>query len=378
MAPLPETVEVTPPPQISQHPGPFRYFVRDIGDGRVILTDRPGERFGIKMPAASIRHFVNDLSGRVDVDPKGAPDPAVRAVLEGNAELLGKGDDGVAYRVGRQVVKVSTTVPYIPENDYHRTPEAAVEQLRAQTAMHNHLADVAELTGRGCVQRAEFVAHGDKGFQVKPYVDGAVTFTKAELDALQDCVIGIHRAGYAIRDTIQAGRGPDGRLVMFDVGKATPIPEGRDGAYVIGADMWNLERLYNDAGVPFARRDNPPKRRLAFPLTHHEEESDDAERSVQRGSKRGYASVEPIALTTIAVAGVVAAPRLNTAIKARPLGERVPPSAGASLVCLVGGGLARRGGYVKTGNAGIALGVGLAVGTVLSAKSEGGMLAAKG
>lgn len=63
--------------------------------------------------------------------------------------------------------------------------------------------------------------------------------------------------------------------------------------------------------------------------------------------------------------------------KQRPLGEHVPPSAGASLGCLVAGGLARRAGYRRTGNASIALGVGLAVGTLTSAKAEGGMLAAK-
>ena len=101
-----------------------------------------------------------------------------------------------------------------------------------------------------------------------------------------------------------------------------------------------------------------------------------AKRTSPRAGQRGYAGVEPIALTTVAVAGVLAAPRLNTAITARPLGAYVPPSAGASVLLLVGGGLARRGGYRKTGNASIALGIGMGVGTLLSSKAEGGMLAA--
>ena len=94
-----------------------------------------------------------------------------------------------------------------------------------------------------------------------------------------------------------------------------------------------------------------------------------------RATERGYANVEALVLTSVAVAGVAAAPRLNTAIKARPLGEHVPPSAGVSLVCLVGGGLAHRAGYRKTGRAGIALGIGLAVGTLATARAEGGLLA---
>jgi hypothetical protein len=250
---------VNPPPEISKRPGPFVYWVKDIGNGRVVLTRSAEETHGIKMPAASVKHFVNDLSGKVE-GPK-SKRPEIQAVLSGKATFLGKGDDGLAFRVkdkhGDKVVKVSTTVPYIPENDYHATPEEAIHRLREQTKMHNRLADV---TGNTCLQRAEFVVHGDKGFQIKPYVEGVVQFTRDELDRLQDCVIAIHKAGYAIRDNVQAGLGPKGQPVMFDVGKAKAISPEEAQATTwhspAGNDMEKLADLYKESGHEFVRRDH--------------------------------------------------------------------------------------------------------------------------
>ena len=145
-------------------------------------------------------------------------------------------------------------------------------------------------------------------------------------------------------------------------------PDARDlAAGVLGGRLATLE-----AGGLGVVEDEPPtlRRPHATHATHATHTTHAAE--------RGYTSIEPIALTTVAAVGLLAAPRLNTAIKQRPLGAYVPPSAGASMLLLVGGGLARRGGYRKTGNASIALGIGMGVGTLLSAKAEGGMLAARG
>ena len=160
-----ETVTIRPPPQIG-NPGPFTYYVVDLGKGKVRLSRYADGRYGPVMPRASVKHFVNDLEGRVQLRPSKRPE--IDALIRGTAQLLGKGDDGVAFRVGDKVVKMSTTVPYQPENPGHRSPAEAIERLRKQTLIHNAIVD--RLGTSGCLERAEFVRHGDKGFQIKPYV----------------------------------------------------------------------------------------------------------------------------------------------------------------------------------------------------------------
>lgn len=253
-----DVVEVTPARALGMYDTTQTFYMRDLGDGNVRLTYDRNSTYGPIMPASSVRHFVNDLEGRVELPPSGIP--AVDAVTEGRAELLGKGDDGVAFRVGREVVKVSTTVPYQPTNPGHLSPEAAADRMRQQTETHNHLVAV---TGGACIDPAVFVQHGQgsdvKGFQIKPYVDSVpegVRLSREQLDALQDCLITIHQAGYAINDQIQVGLGPDGRLRMFDVGKAAPLStDERWRKDEIQTDINNLSYLYRQHGRTFVRRD---------------------------------------------------------------------------------------------------------------------------
>ena len=206
--------------------------------------------FGPIMPVASLKHFVNDLAGKIDVPPDSGR-PEIDAVSSGAAELLGKGDDGIAFKVGDKVVKVSTTVPYQPTNPGHRTPEQAADMLEAQVQMGNHLADL----GIEGVQRSEFVRHGDKGFQIKPWVEIPEKFTRAQLDAVQDTLIAIHKAGYAIRDKVQPGIGSDGKPVMFDVGKAAPQSDATGIYSDVQSDMDEMRQLYEEHGQAFVRRD---------------------------------------------------------------------------------------------------------------------------
>ena len=242
--------------QLKVHPkigggGEHTIHVAHAGGGMVhVSTHGPGQ-WGPKMPAESLKHFLNDLAGKVE-GPK-TDHKHIAPVLEGKAEFLGKGDDGLAFKVGDKVVKVSTTVPYQPENPGHRTPEQAKDMLRKQVEVGNMLAD----KGIEGVQRSTFVEHGDKGFQIKPYVEIPEKFTREQLDAIQDTLIEIHKAGYSVNDAIQAGL-QDGKPVMFDVGKADKIPEkdDRKGVYsVVTGDMEAMARLYQESGEVFVRRD---------------------------------------------------------------------------------------------------------------------------
>lgn len=67
MAKTVETVTVSPPPEISRNRGPFLYYVVDLGNGNVRLSPDPGGTYGPAMPRSSVKHFVNDMSGRVEL-----------------------------------------------------------------------------------------------------------------------------------------------------------------------------------------------------------------------------------------------------------------------------------------------------------------------
>jgi hypothetical protein len=128
--------------------------------------------------------------------------------------------------------------------------------LRGQVEVGNHLADL----GVPLIQRSEFVAHGDKGFQIKPWVAIPEKFSRADLDKVQRAVLAMHAAGYVLRDRVQVGLDAAGEPVMFDVGKAAPIPAaGQSRKWALDDDMGHVERLYMDSGVPFARLDGQPQ-----------------------------------------------------------------------------------------------------------------------
>lgn len=226
------------------------HVVATKGDKVQLSPHGPESTFGPWMPKASVKHFVNDMAGRVDVPPDSG-NAAIDAVSSGRAKFLGKGDDGLAFKVGKQVVKVSTTVPFQPDNPGHRTPEGAVEMLRGQAELGNKLADL----GVKGIQRSEFIVHGDKGFQIKPWVEIPKKFTRVQLDAIQDIVIAVHEKGYSINNSVQAGLDDEGDPILFDVGKAAKI-EVTEGMYSdVETDMDNLRSLYGDHGEPFVRRD---------------------------------------------------------------------------------------------------------------------------
>lgn len=252
----PESFEVHTHPAIfgSEQKGTYRVVKRE--GGKVRLSRHEGSDYGPEMPEESVKHFVNDLAGKVDL-PKHGKNDAIDAVVTGQAEFLGKGDDGLAFRVGNQVVKVSTTVPYQPENPGHRTPAAAMEMLRKQVDTGNKLADM----GVPGIQRSEFIQHGDKGFQIKPWVKIPDRLTRSQLDAVQQMVHAMHAKGYALNDEPQVGIDPaSGDLVMFDVGKAAPdrSKDGDDSRFSDrSADFDRVAGLYRKHGEQFVNLREP-------------------------------------------------------------------------------------------------------------------------
>jgi hypothetical protein len=164
------------------------------------------------MAPGSVRHFVNDLRGLV-IEPL-TGDRAVDAVITGKATFLGKGDDGLAFRVGDEVVKVSTTVPFQPFNAGHQSPAQAVARAEEQYG-------VATLMARDVpgILPERVVLSGEKAFTIKPYVEIPKTFTADQLAAVARSVELAHDAGWVFGDDLQVGL-LGGEVVHFDIGKA--------------------------------------------------------------------------------------------------------------------------------------------------------------
>lgn len=234
-------IEIKPHKSLGMHPMDIHVTEKN---GKVLISSSPGGH-GREVPKESLKHMKNDLEGRVAL-PKHPSNAKINAVIDGKGKVLGKGDDGVVFKVGDDVVKMSTTIPFQPFNP-HRTVAASKAQLKAQVELGNKLAD--KVPG---IQRSKYVEHGDKGFQIKPYVEIPEKFTAEQLSQAQDTLIAMHEAGYSVNDQIQIGLEGD-RVVMFDIGKAAG-----DASKAEKEDDWQaMKQLYRESGMPFVRKDAP-------------------------------------------------------------------------------------------------------------------------
>lgn len=244
---------------------PFTVVVQEIKHDQARLSpwfpgDEAPSPASVWVPTSSVAHFVNDLRGKVYGKPSG--NPAIDAVLRGDAEFLGKGDDGLAFRVGSSVVKVSTTVPYQPFNPWHRTPQQAIDRMEQQY----NLAVRASQSFDGILPM-DFVIHGDKAFLVKPYVEIPATLTRKQLDAVAASVEAAHKAGWVFVDDLQVGVWNDG-LYHFDTGKLEYVgPDKADPddwnspAY---GDVLSLKRLFSQYGQKYFTEKERESPVLAF------------------------------------------------------------------------------------------------------------------
>lgn len=176
-------------------------------------ADDMGGSIPFKMTRAAVSHFVNDLTGKVDVKGQ-SDDPYISKVLSGQATYLGKGDDGVVFDAGDMVVKVSTTVPYQPTNPYHRSPSQAAKML----FMNARLTEQLRKQGVSGILPTYAKVVGDKVFVVMPKVAISKTYSRPQLKEVENSIKAIHAAGYSINDEIQVGVW-NGHMYHYDLGK---------------------------------------------------------------------------------------------------------------------------------------------------------------
>lgn len=195
------------------------------------------------IPEGAAAQLVTDLEGRVSASP--VKDPAVNAVVGGSAEFLGKGDDGLAFKVGKQVVKVSTTTPYQPMNlGNYRTPERALSTAREQHATSEKLRALGIP-----VLPERFVEHDGRGYTIKPYVEIPDKLTAAQTEEAHSAVLKMHAAGYVLGDEVQVGV-HEGKIVLFDIGKARESKS----ADAVRDDLASVETLHSMHGHTYEPR----------------------------------------------------------------------------------------------------------------------------
>lgn len=236
-------IALRPHPRLNFRGDRMDFDVTEDGDTATLTVD--GRK--IRMPKASVQHFIDDLHGVVHGEPSGHKH--IDAVLDGKADFLGKGHEGLAFKSGDKVVKVSTTVPYHPENQGHRTPDEAARQVTGEALAAKQLRDLKIPH----VPEMEIVRHGDKAFLIRDHVEIPEKLNEKQLGQVADTIHAMHDAGWALNDSIQVGVDAKGDVVFYDVGFASPSSKDRQES-----DIGNLSRLYQDNGQTY-----DPSSRLA-------------------------------------------------------------------------------------------------------------------
>lgn len=208
-------------------------------------------RYAVTIPESSLDHFIADLNGYMSpkVAAIGRSDhPAVDAVIRGKAERLGKGNDGVAYRVGDLVVKMSTTVPFQPFNSGHRTPAEAAKLLAATARMTQKLHD----EGVPCVPWVDLAVVGDKAFEIKPMYRVGTKLNPDQVRRVCAGVAALHDRGLIMADSIQVGLDEHGNPWFYDLGSIRKGTKSKTAVYDdFEHEINEVRRFYKDNECPF-------------------------------------------------------------------------------------------------------------------------------
>lgn len=197
-------------------------FFESKKEGHIGIGYHDGEESHATMPIESAKHFVNDLQGKVDL-PANSGHEVVDAVASGKGLWLGKGNDGVTFKVGDKVAKMSTTVPFQPFNPGHRTPEEAKQHIKRASEVNNKLIEL----GVPGLLKSEYVEHGDKAFDIKDHLEMPEKLTEEQLLQVRHTMDRMHEEGYVLGDEVQAGV-KDGKAYLFDLGNAQKARDDRD------------------------------------------------------------------------------------------------------------------------------------------------------
>lgn len=209
-------------------------FVEQPNDVLLVFNDKPA----ITIPKATLPFFIQDL----ELDFSDLPlsnHPHIDSIIQGDAIFLGKGFDGIVFQSLGDIVKISTTTPFNPLQQLHRTPQQAIDHTKKEADILQSLENLIE-----CVLPVEYVEHGGRAWIIKPYLEliDEDQLTESQFHQLENCLHTLHNNGYALGDTLQFGIGRDGNVYFMDLGQASTSEEDKR------RDLESLGSLANRIG----------------------------------------------------------------------------------------------------------------------------------
>jgi hypothetical protein len=222
--------------------------VKEVGP-ESITVGYPEYDFGAVMPIEAWRHFATDLDGRCNVFDVIHPEachPAIYAVLDGDAEFVGRGNSGSVFRYRQYAVKVSSPVPYHPiSSQWYQTIEQSRLQVELEHRMIRHLQGLDVI----CLLPGELHQCGEKSFIVMPWVDTDSGLTYEQCRTLAKALHKMHFHGYVYGDGIMQAGLWNGLPFFIDLGEARMIDPARKGIWSERKDdMESLNRLFEKYG----------------------------------------------------------------------------------------------------------------------------------
>jgi RNA polymerase sigma factor (sigma-70 family) len=210
------------------------------------------------VPRSLMPHFHGDMTGDFShLKQNGSSgNQHVDAVVNGQAEMLGRGNDSVVHRAGEKVVKSSTILPYHPmtQQGYATPAEAS-----ARAAKQNQTIEAMRAAGVTGIPEQQEVRHGDKVFTVRDHLQIPEKMTRPQLEQARGHLESLHKAGYAVNDQLQFGIGKDDNVYHFDLGAADKARSNAiHGSFDQADDMGWLRRLFSDSGERF----HPPEKEI--------------------------------------------------------------------------------------------------------------------
>ena len=229
--------------------------VDDDGQVQLGYAEDTDKRPRTKVPAAEFDAFKGDLGGYVhNPDNEVSTDQAINGILQGRGEFLGKGQDGAAFGIGDKVVKVSTGTGFHWDQP-GRGQAMGARMLLEQANVNNEMIakGVPGLLPMKIEQKAGKTFAAMDRLEIPDDAPGlrVPKFEPHQAKQLYETIDAMHKAGYTLNDTVQAGVDENGDARLFDTGQVTPIgnisPEAKRDR--LKNDRGRLRDIYEAAGL---------------------------------------------------------------------------------------------------------------------------------
>ena len=166
----------------------------------------------LDIPDDAVEHAIADMKGEPNWS-EGSGNDAVDAAAKGDAEFLGRGNDGAAYRAGDKVVKVSSPVSYNHQNNFFDDMESTNRVAKRQADISKELND----KGLKGIAPLEHVEHDGRAFTISDHYDQPEKVTREQAEKVRDNIKAMHEAGYSYNDEFDVGFDKNGDPQFFDV-----------------------------------------------------------------------------------------------------------------------------------------------------------------